>query len=171
MDGENSAARRRGRPRTAAPLSAAERMRRYRARLLEQGLHARSVLKRDPVVRAVRFKPDSLLTPGEREVLRRFCSGLRRLPALPQHVAVFGSRARGGSDAGSDLDVAVIVDRAEEVRAVQHALGRIAAAACGDYQVGEYRIRLRPVVLHRGARSGLMQAVRADRETVWTRPR
>ncbi|MGH8681702.1 MAG: nucleotidyltransferase domain-containing protein [Burkholderiales bacterium] len=168
---EQPAPRRRGRPRSAAPLSAAERARRYRARLLEKGIRARSILTLDAVSQAVRFSPESLLTPAEREVLRRFCSGLRKLPTLPRRVAVFGSRVRGNSDASSDLDVAVFVDRQDEVPAARHALGGIAAAACGDYQAGTYRILLRPVVLRRGARGSLAEAVRAEQETVWTRPR
>jgi hypothetical protein len=146
-------------------------MRRYRARLLAKGLRAQSVITPDPVVQAVRFKADSLLTPGEQDVLRRFCSGLRKLPTLPRRVSVFGSRAIGGSDAASDLDVAVIVDRESNVGPVQRAVGGIAATACGDYQEGEHRIRLRPVVLRRGARTGLARAVGAHQETVWTRPR
>jgi hypothetical protein len=145
-------------------------MRRYRARLLARGIRAQVVLKPDPLSQAVRFGPESRLTPGEQDVLRRFCSGLRKLPTLPRQVAVFGSRARGVSDAASDLDVAVIVDREAEVGRLQRLVGGIAATACQGYQEGEYRIRLRPVVLRHGARTSLARAVGANRETVWTRP-
>jgi hypothetical protein len=101
--------RRRGRPRSPAPLSAAERSQRYRARLRARGVRVRAVREPDPVQRAVRFAPGALLTPGEQDVLRRFCGRFRRLPELPLRAAVFGSRARGEAHEGSDLDVAVFL--------------------------------------------------------------
>lgn len=163
--------RKRGRPQSLAPLSAAERMRRYRSRLLAKGIRGRTVMAPDPVLAAIRFRPDSLLTPGEQDVLRRFCYGLRRLTALPREVAIFGSRAKGGSDERSDLDVAVIVDREEQVLPVQRAVGAIAASASADYRSGEYGIFLRPVVVRKGARGARLKLTGRDVETVWTRPR
>ena len=39
-----------------------------------------SVLRRDPLLAAVRFDPGTLLTPGEQDVLRRFCAGFAPSP-------------------------------------------------------------------------------------------
>lgn len=150
-------------------MGAAERARRYRARLRARGLRVASVMRRDPVLAAMRFEPDSLLTPGEQEVLRRFCAGLAKLPRLPRSVAVFGSRARGGSHAHSDLDVAVLTDQPRD-RSLENALSAIALGAQQDYWIGEYGISLRPVAVHRGERSGFLDAIRPEMEVVWTRP-
>lgn len=150
-------------------MPAAERARRYRARLRARGVRVRSVMQRDAVLEAVRFAPDTLLTPGEQDVLRRFCAGLSKLPRLPQSVAVFGSRARGGSHAHSDLDVAVISDGPRE-GSLESALSTIALGAQRPYWLDQYGISLRPVPIYRGEPSAFLDAIRDELEVVWTRP-
>ena len=160
---------RRGRPRSLAPLSAAERMRRYRARLRERGLAPRAVLAEDPWLAGVRFGRDSLQTPAERDVLRRFCAGLSGLAVRASRIAVFGSRARGGSHEDSDLDVAVFFDD-ESGGQLESGLFELAGRAQAPYAEGEYAIRLRPVLLRERERSSLANTVRREMEVVWTRP-
>ena len=121
------------------------------------------------MLEAVRFAPDSLLTPGEQDVLRRFCGGFRRLPHLPRRAAVFGSRARGGSHAQSDLDVAVMMDVPRDP-AFEPELSAIALRAQLPYRLEGYGISLRPVVFYRGERTAFLDAIREDLEVVWTRP-
>lgn len=166
---ELNARKRRGRPPTGRALTAAERARRYRARLPARGVRLMSVLRRDPVLAAVRFARDSLLTPGEQDVLRRFCAGFRRLPRMPRCAAVFGSRARGDSHAHSDLDVAVMVDAPRDP-AFESALSAIALAAQRPYWLGAYGILLRPVPLYSGEHTALREAISGEMEVVWTRP-
>ncbi len=166
---ELNAKKRRGRPPTGRALTAAERARRYRAGLRARGLRQKSVMRRDPLLEAVRFAPDSLLTPGEQDVLRRFCAGFRRLPRMPRRVAVFGSRARGGSHAHSDLDVAVMMDVPRDP-AFEPVLSAIALSAQQPYWLDGYGISLRPVALYRGEPEAFLNAIRNDLEVVWTRP-
>jgi predicted nucleotidyltransferase len=161
--------KKRGRPPTGRALTAAERARRYRAGLRARGLRQKSVMRRDPMLEAVRFAPDSLLTPGEQDVLRRFCAGFRRLPRMPRRAAVFGSRARGASHAHSDLDVAVVVDAPRDP-AFESALSAIALAAQRPYWLEDYGIMLRPVAFYRGEPVAFLNAIRDDLEVVWTRP-
>jgi predicted nucleotidyltransferase len=52
------------------------------------------------------FRPSFL----EKEVLRNFSILIEKEISEALQIIVFGSRARGDSDEGSDLDVAVIVD-------------------------------------------------------------
>ena len=150
-------------------MPAAERARRYRARLRARGVRLKSVMRRDPVLAAVRFDPDTLLTPGEQDVLRRFCAGLKRLPRMPRRVAVFGSRARGDSHAQSDLDVAVLAEGSRDP-AFESALSAIALAAQRPYWLGQYGIFLRPVPFYAGERTALLESIRGEMEAVWTRP-
>jgi len=164
-----NAKKRRGRPPTGRALTGAERARRYRAGLRARGLRQKSVMRRDPMLEAVRFAPDSLLTPGEQDVLRRFCGGFRGLPHLPRRAAVFGSRARGGSHAQSDLDVAVMMDVPRDP-AFEPELSAIALRAQLPYRLEGYGISLRPVVFYRGERTAFLDAIREDLEVVWTRP-
>ncbi len=163
--------RRRGRPPTGAAQSAAERMRAYRRRLLERGLVPKTVSAVDPVACAVRFAKDTLLTPAEQDVLRRFCAGLRRLPQLPLKVAIFGSRARGGSGVHSDLDVAVVMGCGRS-GAIERTLASLAQRAHAPYHEADAGIRLRPVAVFSGDQSkGFFTAIQNQMEPVWTRPR
>ena len=166
------ASRGRGRPRSVAPLSAAERMRRYRARLRERGWRRVESRARDPRLAGLRFSEASLLTPGEREVLRRFCAAAAALPRPPRQILVFGSRARGDADERSDLDVAVRFTGARD-REIESALSGLALRARRGYCTGEYGILLKPVALFDAetAASALAHAVAAEGETIWTRPR
>lgn len=166
----NSVPRRKpGRPPTGLTLSAAERARRYRVRLRARGVRIRTVMRRDPLVGAVKFGLETLLTPAEQDVLRRFCTRLGKLPRLPRSVAVFGSRAKGGSHAHSDLDVAVLADGIRD-RSFESALSAIALGAQKPYWFGEYGISLRPVAFYRAESPALLDAIRNDLEIVWTRP-
>jgi predicted nucleotidyltransferase len=123
----------------------------------------------DPVLGAVRFRPQSLLTPGEQDVLRRFCAGLKGLAQLPRAVAVFGSRAKGGAHAHSDLDVAVLTE-GDADRSLVSALSALALHAQKEYWLGEYGIALRPVPVACNRPSAFLDAIRGDMEVVWTRP-
>lgn len=161
--------KRRGRPPTGRALSAAERARRYRARLRSRGVRLRSTMRRDPLLSAVRFGSDTSLSPGEQDVLRRFCGAFGKLPRLPAWAAVFGSRARGASHPHSDLDVAVLVDAPRDT-AFEPALSAIALAAQRPYWLGDYGISLRPVPFFLGERAAILDAIRDEMELVWTRP-
>jgi hypothetical protein len=145
-------------------------MRAYRRRLRERGMRARVTLGPDPVAAAVRFRPETCLTPGEQDVLRRFCAGLARIGKLPRKVAVFGSRTKGRSNAKSDLDVAVFLD-AEVDADVERALARLALQAQAPYREGAYGIYLKSVAVFRNAPRTLLESITPDMEVVWTRPR
>jgi hypothetical protein len=166
---ESKSKARRGRPCTGEAMSGAERMRAYRRRLRERGVRARVTLGADPFIAAVRFRPDTCLTPGEQDVLRRFCAGLARIEATTRKVAVFGSRAKGRSHANSDLDVAVFLD-GEESPAIEQALARLALRAHAPYREGGYGIYLKPVALFRDASPAFLASIKPDLEVVWTKP-
>ena len=159
----------RGRPRTGHTIPAAERARRYRVRLRARGVRARAVRTTDPLLAHVHFARDTFLTPGEQDVLRRFCARLGQLSRLPQRVAVFGSRARGESNEHSDLDVAVFFGGARD-RGVESELSAIAFAAQRSYWLDGYAIALRPVAFYRDEPPAFLDAIREDLEVVWTRP-
>lgn len=162
-----TSARKPGRPRSPSPLSAAERMRRYRARLRARGV--RAVREVDPLVAALSVAPETLLTPGEQDVIRRFCRGMRALERLPEEVAVFGSRARGDANERSDLDLAVTFD-GERDAALESAISGIALEARKPYRSRTYGIFLRAVPFYL-VEGGLPVAIRREREVLWTRPR
>lgn len=146
-------------------------MRAYRRRLRERGEKIRSVRSVDPIVKAVWFSSESLLTPAEQDVIRRFCAGLRRLPLLPEKVAVFGSRVRGDSTIGSDLDVAVLLE-CPRARRVEQMLYSLAHQAQAPYVDGLVGIRLKPVaVFQEDRRRGFFSGIQDRMEPVWTRPR
>jgi hypothetical protein len=111
------------------------------------------------------------LTPAEKDVLRRFCTGLRRLPELPIQVAVFGSRATGTSRVSSDLDVAVLMDCKRSPQ-VERTLASLAFRAQAPYQDGGVGISLRPVPIFVEDRSrGFFDGIQHSMDPIWTRPR
>lgn len=146
-------------------------MRAYRRRQRESGLVTKSVTTLDPVAASVRFSKDTLLTPAEQDVVRRFCGGLRRLPELPLHVAIFGSRAKGGSGVNSDLDVAVVMESHQSAQ-VSRTLAALAYKAAAPYQEDGGGIHLKPVpIFIEDRHKGFFTAIRRHLDTVWTRPR
>jgi hypothetical protein len=153
---------------TGNAMSAAERMRRYRARLLAMGALPSRTREKDPFLGSIRFGPGSLLSPSEREVVRRFVANLRRLPNPPSRLGVFGSRARGGSTIGSDLDVAVFVD--EPDARLERRILDAAERAHAPYSVDGAAIILRPVLLSLQPRSAFHLAIIGSMETVWKKP-
>jgi hypothetical protein len=160
----------RGRPRTGRAIPAAERARRYRVRLRERGIRIKAAHTSHPILAQVRFSRDTFLTPGEQDVLRRFCARLGDLPRLPQRVAVFGSRARGDSHTDSDLDVAVFLDVARD-RETEAQLSIAAELAARPYRAGGYGIYLRPVPLCESADAAFIEGIRPEMETIWTAPK
>jgi hypothetical protein len=166
---ETNLRRRVGRPTTGVAVSAAERMRRYRARLRERGIRVRAVMRRDPVLGAMRFGPATHLTPGEQAVLRRFCVGLGKLPVEPDAVAAFGSRVKGLSDDASDLDVVVFFDVGRDP-GIESQLSRIALEARRPYCSGQYGIFLNPVPIFAADGDALLESIRDEMEVVWKRP-
>lgn len=126
-------------------------------------------MRRDPLLEAVRFARDTVLSPGEQDVLRRFCGAFGSLPRVPARAAVFGSRARGDSHERSDLDVAVLADGPRD-RSFESALSAIALSAQRPYWLDGYGISLRPVVFYRGEPAAFLNAIRDDLEVVWKRP-
>lgn len=123
------------------------------------------------MLHAVRFRRGSFLTPGEQDVLRRFCAGLGRLPARPSKIAVFGSRARGASHAHSDLDVAVLVEPGDATPELDAALAKLAMSADSPYREKGYGIFLKPVAVETGRDGRFHDSIQKDFDIVWTRPR
>ena len=144
-------------------------MRAYRRRLRERGMRARVTLRADPWAAAVHFRADTCLTPGEQDVLRRFCAGLAQFGKLARKAAVFGSRARGRSHAGSDLDVAVFI-AGEPSAEVERALAGLALRAQAPYRDGAYGIYLKPVALFQSGPRAFVESIKPEMELVWTRP-
>jgi len=162
---------RRGRPSTGTAQSAAERMRAYRRRLRERGMAVSSVTATDPVAAATHFRRESLLTPAEKDAIRRFCSGMRKLPALPEMIAVFGSRAAGGSHSDSDLDVAVIMACNRSAK-IESSLAAISERSVQPYHEDGLSIRLRPVAIFPEDRErAFFKSIGKDMDIVWTKPR
>lgn len=115
--------------------------------------------------------PETLLTPGEHQVLEDFLSRATRLPKAGriETVTLFGSRARGGSHEGSDLDVAVFCDGLRDRELERQILD---AAIEAMFELDAMEIRLHPVVLFEGeSRHSAMLRRNIDREGIvlWQR--
>ena len=102
------------------------------------------------------------LTPLENALLADFSGRVRTLAgARFERIAVFGSRARGGSDADSDLDAAVFLSGGED-RALRAAIYAAAAEACSALEGGEPAL-LQPAVIFAGsARTRFVELVERE---------
>lgn len=90
------------------------------------------------------------LTPLENALLAEFVERVRALAgARLERVVVFGSRARGGSRADSDLDVAVFVAGNEE-RSLRVGVYAAAAEAAAALEGGDLAL-LQPSVIFSGS--------------------
>ena len=108
-----------------------------------------------------------LLTPLENALLADFAGRVRALAAARlARISVFGSRARGGSRADSDLDVAVFLSGRED-RALRAAIYAAASEAAAALEGAEPAL-LQPAVIFSGsARTRFVEAVEREGRT-WT---
>lgn len=110
------------------------------------------------------------LSPSEDALLKDFVA--RLLAAAPEGsvraVRVFGSRARGGSNERSDLDVAVELALGVEQRALHYLVADAAADAMEAMDA--YDLGLAPVALPPGPAVGLRAAIERDGLDVWRAP-
>ncbi len=102
------------------------------------------------------------LTPLENALLAEFSERVRALAgARLERIVVFGSRARGGSRADSDLDVAVFVAGNED-RALRAAIYSAAADAAAALEGGDLA-PLQPSVIFAGSpRTGFVDIVERE---------
>lgn len=74
------------------------------------------------------------LSPGEHQAVAEFVRRLRqRYPERVRHISLFGSKARGDSRPGSDIDILIIVD--QEDWQLTHAISNLAADVSLEYDV------------------------------------
>ena len=130
-----------------------------------QWIGARWAIPRDARIAAParRLSPGlPQLTPLENALLADFAGRVRALAGGRfERIAVFGSRARGGSDADSDLDAAVFLSGRED-RALRAAIYAAAAEACSALEGGEPAL-LQPSVIFAGsARTRFVELVERE---------
>ncbi len=108
-------------------------------------------------------------TPMETAIVRQLAAALlaRGLPV--KSLRIFGSRARGHSSEGSDLDIAVELESAPDPRLSREVMdaGRRVSIPAGAHHLG---LRVQSVPFFQGEETGyLTRAIAQDAETVWTR--
>ncbi len=102
------------------------------------------------------------LSRVEREAIQQFKRGLAALPdALVQRVVLFGSRARGEGNEGSDLDLAVILSEGEGPYWRQ--IVDVATELNLEY---EYRIRVSPLIVSQAKLMELWDRERAIAQAI-----
>ncbi|MDO9711441.1 nucleotidyltransferase family protein [Paracraurococcus lichenis] len=110
------------------------------------------------------------LSPAEDRLLQSFVAHLTaQAPAgAVRAVRVFGSRARGGSDEQSDLDVAIELREGADRDALHRLVADLAWEAMEERDAHD--LALAPVVLPPGPRTGLRDAVARDGIEIWRAP-
>lgn len=116
-----------------------------------------------PPARGRRAAPGlAQLTPLENALLAEFSERVRALAgARLERIVVFGSRARGGSRADSDLDVAVFLAGNED-RILRDAIYAAAAQAAAALEGGDLAL-LQPSAIFAGSpRTGFVDSVERE---------
>lgn len=104
-------------------------------------------------------------SPLEQGIFREVVGALSDLPL--RELAVFGSRARGRSHEGSDLDLLVRLDMTPS-RKVQRRLSALARELSVEDADG-HGLRVQLVPQFRGDEAGyLVQTIAGERDPVWT---
>ncbi len=117
---------------------------------------------REVPVLARKLDAASWLTEVEREAILRFKEGVGALPgAAVQRVILFGSRARGEGDEGSDLDLAVVLagDEGPHWRQIVD----VATELNLEY---EYRVRVSPLIVSQAKLAELWNRERAIADAI-----
>ena len=111
--------------------------------------------------------PTHRYSPLERAILAQVVEALRDLPL--RSVAVFGSRARGHSNAGSDLDIAVRLEMGRS-REVEQRLYALAEAVSMEDEDPAYAVKVQIVPLFTSDVGGYFErTISAELDPIWTR--
>ncbi len=113
------------------------------------------------------FRPSFL----EKEVLRNFSRFVEKEIPEALKIIVFGSRARGGSDEGSDLDVAVIFDMPYVSKEMWDRIWGIKWRVLESFDAEEFPLSLTLFTLKdlESRDFGLENAVKKDGIVIWKR--
>ncbi|HYF07070.1 MAG TPA: nucleotidyltransferase domain-containing protein [Acetobacteraceae bacterium] len=108
------------------------------------------------------------LSPAEEKLLHRFVERLLAIVpvGIVRAVVVFGSRARGGSNERSDLDVAVEIAPEADVLALRHLASGVADGVMSEMDA--YGLGLSVLVLPPGPPTGVRGAIQRDGIRVWS---
>lgn len=107
------------------------------------------------------------LSPAEEALLRDFLERLRAAapPGAIEAVRVFGSRARGGSNEHSDLDVAVMLREGAERRGIQRIVTDAAFEAAEARDA--HALGLSALAIPAGPDVGVRHAIARDGFDIW----
>jgi predicted nucleotidyltransferase len=107
-------------------------------------------------------------SPAECQIFDRLAAALRADGVPVRSLRVFGSRARGRSDAHSDLDIAVLLDGASN-RAMAKRIAAVALDLSRFDETTGLGIRVQAVPMFRGDEQGFFaRTIARDADTVWT---
>ena len=113
------------------------------------------------------FRPSFL----EKEVLRNFSRLIEKEILEAFKIIVFGSRARGGSDEGSDLDVAVIFNMPYVSKEVWDRIWDIKWRVLESFDAEEFPVSLTLITMKdlESRDFGLENAIKKEGIVIWER--
>jgi predicted nucleotidyltransferase len=107
----------------------------------------------------------------EKEILKRLSSIIEKEMPEASQIIVFGSRARGGSDENSDLDVAVIIDAPAISKEIWERIWDIKWRVLESFNSEEFPLSLSPITLNDfiSRDFGLEEAIKTEGIRIWER--